>query len=91
MTTVKHQDMCPLCRGIKEPGFTTFTVDLGTGVVVVRDLPATICSLCGEEWIDDSIAGQLEAIVNDARKKRMLVEIASLSGNTAQGTMPLAA
>ncbi|MDR4509847.1 MAG: YgiT-type zinc finger protein [Candidatus Brocadiaceae bacterium] len=34
---------CPLCGGKKQAGKTTFTVDLGFGVVVVREVPATVC------------------------------------------------
>jgi YgiT-type zinc finger domain-containing protein len=51
---------------------------LGSGVVVVREVDATICSQCGEEWIDDATARQLEQIVNDARARRLQVEIAAL-------------
>jgi len=35
---------------------TIFTADLGFGVVVVRDVPATVCSQCGADWIADAIA-----------------------------------
>jgi len=76
---MNKQSPCPLCGGIKEPGTTTFAVDTGSSVVVVRDVPATVCSLCGEEWIDDVIAEKLEQIVQDAKNKKMLVEIASLA------------
>ena len=37
--------------------------------VVVRDVPAMVCEQCGEEWIADKEAQQLETIVNDVRKK----------------------
>jgi YgiT-type zinc finger domain-containing protein len=83
-------DRCPLCGGTKDAGSTTFTVDIGTGVVVVRDVPATVCSLCGEEWIDDTIAQLLETIVQDAREKHMLVEVASLAGVAGNASLPLA-
>lgn len=59
-------------------GKTTFTVDFGDGVVVVRDVPATICSQCGMEWIDDSIAEQAEKIVNEAKNKHSVVGVMSL-------------
>jgi YgiT-type zinc finger domain-containing protein len=72
-------DKCPLCGGIKKGGKTTFTVDLGFGVVVVRDVPATVCSQCGADWIEDSIASKLEDIVDNARQKHPIVEITSLS------------
>ena len=35
-------DICPLCHGKKTPGTTTFVVDLGFGVFVVRDVPALV-------------------------------------------------
>jgi YgiT-type zinc finger domain-containing protein len=69
----------PLCGGSKKAGRTTFTVDLGFGVVVVREVPASVCSQCGADWIEDSIASKLEEIVNDARQKHHIVEITKLS------------
>jgi len=33
-------------------------VDLGFGVVVVRNVPAKVCSQCGEEWIDAKVTGK---------------------------------
>jgi YgiT-type zinc finger domain-containing protein len=72
-------DKCPLCGGIRKAGKTTFTVDLGFGVVVVRDVPASVCSQCGADWIADSIAAKLESIVEDARKKHHMVEVTTLA------------
>jgi YgiT-type zinc finger domain-containing protein len=71
-------EICPICGGKKTKGKTTFSVDLGSGVVVVREVEATICSQCGEEWIDDATARQLEQIVNDARARRLQVEVAAM-------------
>ncbi|MDQ6631262.1 MAG: type II toxin-antitoxin system MqsA family antitoxin [Verrucomicrobiota bacterium] len=65
MNTKENQ--CPLCGGNKAIGETTFTADLGSGVVVVRRVRATVCSQCGEEWIDDATARRLEQVVNEAR------------------------
>ena len=61
----KHKSMstrntCPICGGNKVKGTTTFTVDLGFGVVVVRNVPAMICEQCGEEWIGSETALKLE-------------------------------
>ncbi len=72
-------DVCPLCGGGKKAGKTTFTVDLGFGVVVVRDVPATVCSQCGTDWVDDSISEELERIVDGARQKHNLVEVTTLA------------
>ncbi len=70
--------LCPICGGKKSKGKTMFSADLGSGVVVVREVDATVCSQCGEEWIDDATARQLEQIVNDARARRLQVEVAAM-------------
>lgn len=58
-------------------GKTTFTVDLGFGVVVVREVPAIVCSLCGADWLSDNISEQLEKIVDSAKHKHLMVEVSS--------------
>lgn len=72
-------DTCPLCGGRKKEGTTTFTVDLKETLVVIRDVPATLCSLCGNEWLSDEIASKLETIVQDAKNKKRVVEITRFS------------
>ncbi len=74
---------CPLCQGSIADGSTTFTVDLGEGIVVVRDIPAQVCSQCGEEWLDDTTAMKLETIVESARQKHVTVEVARWSESVA--------
>ena len=70
---------CPLCGGTKKSGTTTFTADFEFGIVVVRDVPATVCALCGAEWIKDDVAARLEGIVEEAKKKRLQVEVTTLA------------
>ncbi len=70
---------CPICQGYKHNSTTTFTVDLNFGVVVVRDVPAVVCEQCGEEWISDKDAEQLEIIVREAREKHTMIEVANFS------------
>lgn len=78
MKKTNQSDRCPLCGGQKQPGRTTFSADLGSGVVVVRNVKATICSQCGEEWIDNKTAQELENVVTNARRKRSQVEVTTL-------------
>ena len=66
---------CALCGGGKQPGTTTFAVDLEFGVVVVRGVPALVCAQCGEAWIEDPVASRLESLVVEARRKRAVVEV----------------
>ena len=78
MKNNKKPGLCAACGGNVEKGSTTFTVDYGTGVVVVRNVPAMICMQCGMEWIDDQHAEKIEDIVNEAKSKHSEVEVMSL-------------
>jgi YgiT-type zinc finger domain-containing protein len=71
--------ICPLCGGSKQAGTTTFTAELGFGVVVVRNVPALVCAQCGADWIADEVAARIEELVEDARKRRFQVEVTTLS------------
>ena len=68
---------CPICNGVKERGKVTFTVDLGTNLVVIRDTPAIVCPLCGEEWISDDVAENIETLVKEAKMKNRMIEVLS--------------
>ena len=70
---------CPFCSGLVESSKTTFTVDLNTGVVVVRNIPAAVCSQCGEEWIDDATMQAVEKIALRARKEKTQLEMVSMA------------
>jgi len=69
---------CPLCSGKVQSGATTFTVDLKTGVVVVRNVPAFVCTQFGEDWIDNPVSIELENIAERARKQGAQLEIVSM-------------
>jgi len=66
---------CRACHGDMENGKTTFTSDLDFGVVVVRQVPAKVCSLCGESWLSDATSAEMEKVVDDIRQKHSMVEV----------------
>ncbi len=66
---------CPVCKGEIKLSTVTFTVDDGQSLVVIRNTLATVCSLCGEEWISDDVAGTLEMMVSEARQKHRTLEV----------------
>ena len=67
--------LCPSCGGQTQVDKTTYTVDLGSGIVVVRRIPAAICTRCGDEWLADVTVQELEGIVEDAKKRKSQAEI----------------
>ena len=66
---------CPLCGGVFIDGTTTFTVELGFGVAVVRDVPARVCKQCGDASLTTKATRRLEAMVESARASRQEVSI----------------
>jgi len=70
--------LCALCGGKRRAGRVTHSVDLGTTVVVVRNVEAQVCDQCGEPWFEDATVAQLEQIVHEARARGVEVEVVSL-------------
>ena len=69
---------CALCGGRRRTGRVTHSVDLGTTVVVVRNVEAQVCDQCGESWLDDATVARLEEIVHEARGRGVEIEVVSL-------------
>jgi YgiT-type zinc finger domain-containing protein len=69
------KNICPLCGGLKKQGTTTFTVDMKDTLVVIRNVPATLCSLCGNDWLSDEVAANVESIVEEAKNIHRQVEV----------------
>src|SRR5882724_1849062 len=55
--------------GCKGAGTTTFTAELGFGVIVVTKIAALVCAECGADWIVDEVATRIEELVGDSRKR----------------------
>jgi len=70
---------CPYCGGEIGDGTTTFTVDKQTVLVVVREVPAHVCQQCGETWIMDSVAEELEKYIVNAEKSHRQFEVISMA------------
>jgi YgiT-type zinc finger domain-containing protein len=67
---------CIVCKnGSTQPGTVTVTVDKRTTVVVIRDVPAAVCSTCGEEYIDADTLREIEKLVKTAQKAGMNVAV----------------
>ena len=71
--------VCVMCKGNMQNGQTAVTVDYGSGVIVIRNVPAMICDQCGAEWIEDKEAEEVERMVTDAKEKKAVVEVMTLS------------
>lgn len=74
-------DICFFCKGEMEAATTTFMSDLGTCIVIIKNVPCLKCSQCGEEVFSDDVAKNLEKIIN--KLKLSITEIAVTDYKTA--------
>ena len=56
--------ICFVCKGTVKDGFTTFTVDMGKCIVIVKNVPAFICDQCGDTCYNTETSKRLEEIVD---------------------------
>jgi hypothetical protein len=50
-------------------------IDLKPGIMIVNDVPANICALCGEEWFELEVSRTLDRLADDMRSKGSQLEI----------------
>ena len=51
---------CIVCRQAEtRPGTTTVTLERQGATLVLKDVPAQVCTNCGEDYVDDAVAGAL--------------------------------
>ena len=62
---------CFFCKGRTEERLTKYIVDLGTCVVIVKNVPARVCQQCGEATFSDAVVTRLEKLVDMVRQNIM--------------------
>ncbi|MFA6851232.1 MAG: type II toxin-antitoxin system MqsA family antitoxin [Selenomonadaceae bacterium] len=68
---------CFMCKGHLENKDTTFMVDLGNCIVIIKNVPSQVCSQCGEISYSNTVTKQIEKLVNMLRSS--LTEIAVIN------------
>ena len=55
---------CGICKAEMEETAVSYTEDIEQGVIVIRHVPAQVCTECGNTWYSGTVAAQLEKIVD---------------------------
>lgn len=62
--------ICARCKSkTLTKGSTTFTIERGNLLLVVRHVPALICNQCGEEFVEGSTHERLEDLAVQAKRE----------------------
>jgi YgiT-type zinc finger domain-containing protein len=67
---------CTDCKeGEPKPGKVTVSYDKGETTIVIKDVPALVCPVCGAYYLDLDITDEVAKIGNTAVKNGAMVEI----------------
>lgn len=62
-------------QGETRPGTATVTLERGEMVLVFRKVPARVCEVCGEEYVDEKTTAHLLSVAEEAGRSGVLVDI----------------
>ena len=71
--------ICFMCKGEMEDKLTTFMVDIGNCIVIVKNVPSHVCRQCGEVSYSDEVSERLEQIVDAVRKTPVEISISNFA------------
>lgn len=67
---------CVVCKqGETNAGFATVTLVRDDTTLVMKDVPAQVCSNCGEEYIDESVTARIMATAEAAASTGVEVDV----------------
>ncbi len=55
-------EVCMYCKGKLQKGLHEFIAKVEDQIVVIKDLPALICTQCGEAYYDDEVMDKLDKV-----------------------------
>ncbi len=59
---------CFMCKGEIIEKNVNYVVDLDKTIIIIKSVPARVCTQCGEKYFDDEVAKRLEVMVNQLKE-----------------------
>ena len=59
---------CFMCKGNLVAGTTTFMCDMGTCIIIIKNVPCNKCTQCGEISYSDEVSKNIQKIIFDLKK-----------------------
>ena len=67
---------CAICKnGYTNPGTITVVLEKEHTTLIFKEVPADICTNCGEEYVSDEVNHQLLLKANDALQRNVSLEL----------------
>jgi YgiT-type zinc finger domain-containing protein len=56
---------CGICKATMEEKNVTYTEDISQSTIVIRHVPAQVCTECGNTWYNGTTAAKIEKIIDN--------------------------
>lgn len=56
---------CIICRGTLIEGLVNHIVDINGHIIIIKNVPANICTQCGEYYVENKIVLILERLIDE--------------------------
>jgi len=67
---------CVICKtGETKAGTTTVTLERGDSIVIIRHVPAQVCTTCGEAYTDEDVTKELLATVDKEISAGVVIQV----------------
>ena len=74
---------CFMCKGILEEKKVNYVVNIEETIIIIKGVPAKVCTQCGEQYFDNETAENIEKIVNQLKKLATEVTIVNYKEKVA--------
>ena len=74
---------CFICKGKLEEKKVNYIADLEGTIIIIKGVPAKVCTQCGEQYFDDETTENIERIVNQLKQVPIEVSIVNYKEQVA--------
>ncbi len=74
---------CFICKGKLEEKKVNYIADLEDTIIIIKGVPAKVCTQCGEQYFDDETTENIERIVNQLKQVPIEVSIVNYKEQVA--------
>lgn len=74
---------CFMCKGKLIEKKVNYMVDLESTIIIIKGVPAKVCTQCEEQYFEDETSENIEAIVNKLKDLSTEVTIINYKENVA--------
>jgi YgiT-type zinc finger domain-containing protein len=71
-TKSKHENQCAVCGGNLKDTAITHEERRGDQLYLFQNVPAQVCSACGEIWVDEPVLQEIERMIESGEPVRQI-------------------